>query len=742
MALIGFAYLAGLILATYFVKNYELVAAATLFILFLISLLLKTARKQLTLPIAFFTIFISILVHYGYYHFNAAPAEALDGKDAVISGKICELPYKSYNRYYYIVQTDSVDIDGAPQNIKIRLSMSKALDADVYDRITGNVHLFLPSDEGTFTTKNYYASKGIYLYSYLYEYENYETETVAQKPIYYYFLKIRYHLIEALKTLLPKDQSAVAAGMLLGEKYMMDQDIKSDFRDIGVSHLFAVSGLHISFLGYFCMFIFTALKISKKWSCRLSCIGILCFMALTGFVPSAVRAGIMMIIYFLGSSFKAKADSLNSLGIAVFIISVSNPFAAGDVGFLLSFFATLGILLLAQKLDLLIRHVAASIAHGGKVIRKIAAPASVTICATLFTLPITVLCFKRISLISIISNLILVTPAMFIMITALIAAILFFIPFLNFLSQFFALVCGILINFVMFVSSILSKIPFASVSTAQPFIKFCLSASLLLIAVALMLAKGTKFIRLSFILSCIVLCTGILSYQMHMRNLTQLAILDVGDGCCAVLTKNNHAAILSCGGDKIKLSKMRNYLQSKNVKKLDFLVLSDYSDETSYYAQNAIEEFSPGYIILPEDDSIDDKLSRAITDSPNACFYNNHAQISLWDNINLITVNDGSEGYLYLKINNTNTLIYPSCKNSYSIPDGYTNCGLFVFSKTPNNQYGVNSGYSVISTSLEKSKEAVYDAVYANKVPIATAGDGDIVIDFPSSNNICIKRVL
>lgn len=742
MSLIGFAYLTGLILATYFVQSFQLIAAIIFVILFFISLILKASRKKLTLPIAFICIAAALFAYSMYSHFKTAPIVALDGQDALISGKICELPYKSYNRYYYTIQTDKVEIENAPQNIKLRLSMSKALDVDVYDRITGKVHLFLPNDEGTFSLKNYYASKDIYLYSYLYEYEDYTTEVVEQKPIYYYFLKMRSYLIEALRTLLPKEQAALASGMLLGEKYMLGQDVKSDFRDIGVSHLLAVSGLHISFIGYFLMYIFMSLKLSKKWASRLSCIGILCFMALTGFVPSAVRAGIMMIIYLLGLSFKTEADSLNSLGISSFIISIANPFAAGDIGFLLSFFATLGIILLAKKLDLFIKDITKSFKYGSSFINKLSSAVSVTICATLFTLPITILCFKQISLISIVSNLILVTPSMFIMITALLSAVLFYIYPLNFLSYFFAFLCGLLVNFVIFVSEVLAKISFASIPVSQPFIKFCLASLLLLTAIALILEKGMKLVRLSFILSLIILFTGTLSYQICMKDLIQLAILDVGDGCCAVLTKNNHAALLSCGGDKIKMSKMRDYLQSKNIKKLDFLVLSDYNDESSYYAQTAIEEFLPGYVILPKSDSIDDKLSHAISDSSNTCFYNKHAQINLWDNINLISVNDGDDGYLYLKINDTNTLIHPSCKNSYAIPDEYNNCGFFVFSKTPNNQYGVESGYSIISANLENAKEAIYDAVCANKIPLATAGDGNIVIDFPISNNVCIRRVL
>ena len=69
---------------------------------------------------------------------------------------------------------------------------------------------------------------------------------------------------------------------------------------------------------------------------------VLFFMGLAGFSPSVTRAGIMMLLYLGGFLLRREPDSLNSLGLAALVILFANPFAAADLGMLLSFSATAG----------------------------------------------------------------------------------------------------------------------------------------------------------------------------------------------------------------------------------------------------------------------------------------------------------------------------------------------------------------------------------------------------------------
>ena len=89
-------------------------------------------------------------------------------------------------------------------------------------------------------------------------------------------------------------------------------------------------------------------KIPHKLSCVITAFGVLSFMAITGFSPSVLRSGIMSLLFLAAMIFHRKADSLNSLGIAVFLLCVINPYAAADFGFLLSVTSALSLILLSK----------------------------------------------------------------------------------------------------------------------------------------------------------------------------------------------------------------------------------------------------------------------------------------------------------------------------------------------------------------------------------------------------------
>lgn len=112
------------------------------FILFVISLFFKKFRKDKVICIVLFTSFIAFTAYYISFETNILPAENLDKRDAVLTGTLCELPQESYEKYYYIIETDSIDVENVQQKMKVRMAASNALDIDVYDKIECKVHFF------------------------------------------------------------------------------------------------------------------------------------------------------------------------------------------------------------------------------------------------------------------------------------------------------------------------------------------------------------------------------------------------------------------------------------------------------------------------------------------------------------------------------------------------------------------------------------------------------------------------
>ena len=161
-----------------------------------------------------------------------------------------------------------------------------------------------------------------------------------------------------------------------------------------------------------------ATRLRKKLCYLLTCASVVAFMALTGFSSSVMRAGIMLIVFYLGKFFYAKADSLNSLGIATLLLTIVNPFAAGDLGLLLSVSSTLGIILFEGYFEELFKRLAKKLKYGAKLVEKLAGSVAVTVSATLATMPVIMLSFGRVSLISVVSNLLLVLPTMLMMISS------------------------------------------------------------------------------------------------------------------------------------------------------------------------------------------------------------------------------------------------------------------------------------------------------------------------------------
>lgn len=742
-ATVGFTYLAALIAATYFNTDFSKIMTIIFLLLFLFSLFIRQIRDKKVLPTAFLTVAVALFMYNVFSYFIVNPIEKLNEQDVVISGRICDIPYSSYNRYYYVVETDKVDYPGANQKMKLRISMSKAVDTDLYDRISGKVHMFLPNNDGSFSSRTYYAAKGIHMLSYLYEYEEYQIEPEPNKPIYYYFLKARQALIEVIRTALPKEQASLAVGVLLGDKYLMEEDIKSDFKEVGISHLLAVSGLHTSVIAVLVLSILQATRLPKKWIYLIICFAVVCFMALTGFSASVARSGIMLIMFYLGKFFYSKADSLNSLGFSAFVLTLFNPFAAGDLGLLLSVSATLGIILFDGYFKEKIENLALKIKFGSKIISKLAGTISLTLASTLATMPVIMLSFGRISLISIIANILTVFPTMLMMIFVLFFSVLYLIPFLRFIAMPLVLLSGILINYVAFCAKALAKIPFASVPTNQPMVLFWLACTCVLIALSLILYEKYKLMKFSAILSCIILFVGIFSYQIFNRGVTQLALLDTGNGCSAVISRDGHASVLSCGGDEIKSSQMLNYLNFLNIKSLDFLLISDFEDASAIYANDVIKKFEPAYVVLPNNpDLIDSKLERSISDSSNAIYFNNKTEIDFWDNVKITSMNFDNQGYIYLTINNVNVLISPSGGNAQNLLDKYRFCDILVSNGTLENSNLILSSYGIITADLNVASQNINRVAKEKRLPIATGGDGNIIIDFKSGRNISIKRMV
>lgn len=216
------------------------------------------------------------------------------------------------------------------------------------------------------------------------------------------FEEIRLNAKDIMDERFDEDISAIGYGMLFGEDDYIDIDIANAFDDAGISHLLAVSGLHVGFVVLLLSIILSLFRIQEKAKSIITIFILFIYVMLCGFSTSVVRAFIMTTCLLLSPMFNKKYDSLNSLGLAGCVILIFSPLDVFTVGFQLSFMAVLGIILLNPLISKFFSRF---------LFEQFASTLSVSLSASLGIMPIMIVNFHKFSALSVFTNMIVIPIA-------------------------------------------------------------------------------------------------------------------------------------------------------------------------------------------------------------------------------------------------------------------------------------------------------------------------------------------
>ena len=222
---------------------------------------------------------------------------------------------------------------------------------------------------------------------------------------------LRRNLAATLNRLTPNAKGLPSA-LLLGDRSALSDSLRRDFARGGVSHLLAISGLHVTLLFGLLAGLLQLLCIPKKLRALLLLLAASGYLLLLGFPPSATRAVIMLGSVYISHLLSARADPLTSLGLSCALILAVTPYAVTDGGFWMSYLATLGLL---TVLPLVNRYLAPKEDKSSLLARARAALCRTGIgllaglVAISFTLPVVASVIKEMGILSPLSTLIL-TP--------------------------------------------------------------------------------------------------------------------------------------------------------------------------------------------------------------------------------------------------------------------------------------------------------------------------------------------
>ena len=542
---------------------------------------------------------------FGYDGLYVEPVRTLDGTVQEIRFRASDYNWKTERG---AAGDGTVEIDG--RTYKIRLYLDEYFPITPGDELILNVQFRL-TDEGGASEPTFHRTNGILLMGYQKE----DVQLIRGEPVWREFPGVlRQKLKERIDAAFPEDTRGFARALLLGDKTMLTYETSLAFRISGVSHIVAVSGLHVSIL-FALVYLVTGKR--RFFTGFIGIPLVFLFAAVAGFTPSVTRAAVMQIIMMLALMVRREYDPPTALAMAVLVILGANPLTIASVGFQLSVGSVAGIYLFYGKIRKYLTSRLGAAVKGksfrAKLLRGLASSVAVSLSATVLTTPLVAYYYGLVSLVSVIANL-LVVPV----ITVVFYGIMLGCAVGNF-GIWVGTAISLLIRYVFAVTELLSELPLAAVYTESVYVVFWL-------VLVYGLIVGLAFCKPGRVWPGI--CVGamglffalLLSWAEAGMDNYRVTVLDVGQGQCVILQSQGDTFLVDCGGDYDQDAgeKAAEKLLSMGIRRIDGLILSHYDRDHTGGVPYLAERIEIDRIYLPraaDQDKILPQLLAATEDS-------------------------------------------------------------------------------------------------------------------------------
>ena len=527
---------------------------------------------------------IGFLWLYGFHAFYLQNARNYDGETVHTSVEITDY---SYETQYGISADGALKLDG--KTYKVRLYTKGEL-LSPGDTVTGEFRLQYTVDGGE-RSPSYHQGKGIFLIAR----GKGEPVVVRQSnpPAKYFGAVLRRNILSQLDRMFPEDTEGFARALLLGDSSKLTESQRDDFSVSGISHVIAVSGLHVSIL----FSLVYELCFKRKYLTALFGIPVLIlFAAVAGFTPSILRACIMQILMIIALLINKEYDPPTALSFAVLTMLAANPLGITSVSLQLSAGCMVGIFLFSEKIRTYLLQEKRLGTGKGKGIRArltrwLASSVSVTLGAVAVTTPLCAYYFGLVSLVGVFTNIATLWVISFIfygVVTSVLAGLIW-TP----LGQGIAWLASWLIRYVLWVAKTLAGLPFSAVYTGDGYIIAWLIFAYVLLAVLLAQRKKRPVVALCCIAVSLFVCLHLSAVERKYDEYC-LTVVDVGHGQAVLYESGEESLLIDCGGSSEYLTEERvlDVLRSRGISELDGILLTHY-DRDHAGAVSAVAERIP-----------------------------------------------------------------------------------------------------------------------------------------------------
>lgn len=408
---------------------------------------------------------------------------------------------------------------------------------------------------------------------------------------------------ERIGQLAPGDQGAFLTAILTGDKTGLSRQGASDLSEAGLYHILAVSGMHCGFL----LALVTLLTGRHRRRLTALCaIPLLLFYALlTGASPSVLRACVMLSLLAAAPLFRRESDGPTSLAAALFLILLTNPFAAASISLQLSFGAVAGLLWLTPRLY---RLLLGGKQHG-RGYRFTAASFSATMGALVFTTPLSALYFGTLVLISPLSNLCCLWAASGAFLLGLPAVLGSMV--LPPLGAVLAVIPRVLSAYILAAAHLLAKLPYHALYFVNPYLKYWLLFAYGLFFTAWAGKGGRRKYALAAGLTAVSLAVTVRLGAERFSGELEVLTLDVGQGQSILLSGGEGAALVDCGSANSWYDPgaiAADYLLTLGHRRLDYLILTHFDADHINGVETLLSRLEVETLLVPAE--AEDQMAR------------------------------------------------------------------------------------------------------------------------------------
>ncbi len=540
------------------------------------------------------------------------------GSRLISEGVITSDPEWRDGNTLFEVQADRLrpldDLQFTPAHGSLLVRLPPGGDWRYGDRVRLEGYLYTPSENEDFSYKSYLARQQIYT-----QFTCGACLTCADRPLetcarlvergqgsafMSTIYDLRQRLVQVIYQLFPDPESGLLAGILLGVETGISPQVLEAFRVTGTAHIIAISGFNFAVVT--ALFVLVFGRLLGRWRGMLvAWLGIFLYAALAGASASVVRSAIMGGVAIFAIRLGRRQSGLNSLAFVAAVMALFDPMILWDVGFQLSFMATLGLVLYAEPLAGWFTGFASRwlpLASARRLAQPVGEYLLFTLAAQITTLPLMLVYFRQLSPVSLLANPLALPAQPPLMVLGGLAALsgLVYLP----LGRLVAYLAWPWIVYTIRILELLARAPAAAISVGRVSLWLVLTFYLLLFAFTFWGGRLSSWLssrfgeappRLGWALNIFLALLAVVVWQRALAQpdgRLHLTLLNVGSGdALLVQTPSGRNLLVDGGPSSNALSEALGRRLPFGEREIDYLVVAASGEDQLAALPRALERF-------------------------------------------------------------------------------------------------------------------------------------------------------